>query len=324
MKILIAEDDVTSRGILESILPKWGYKVVSTSDGNDAWKQLQTKDAPKLVILDWMMPGIEGIEICRRVRENTEKDKPYTYLILLTAKESKESIIKGMEAGADDYITKPFDPHELRVRLRAGQRILDLQSELLAAKKELLVQSRTDPLTGVFNRRAILSQIDIELSRAKREKTKISLSMVDIDYFKKVNDTYGHLVGDEVIRECVRRISASLRVYDAIGRIGGEEFLVIMPGAEEADAFSIAQRIRSVIGNKNFIADGSSIPVTISQGVATCTENTSPDDLIAMADKALYRAKENGRNRVEQASSVEEIEDADSLLATPDTQESLA
>lgn len=310
MKILIAEDDTTSRIILEKILSKWGYEVVSTSDGNDAWKQLQSEDTPSLVILDWMMPGIEGIEICRRIRENTKKDSPYTYVILLTAKESKKNIIKGMEAGADDYITKPFDPHELRVRLRAGQRILELQSELLAAKKELLVQSRTDPLTGVFNRRAILSQMEIEISRAKREKTKISLLMIDIDHFKKINDTYGHLVGDEVIKECVRRISDSIRIYDSIGRFGGEEFLVIMPGAEKADAFTIAQRIRSVIGGKDVIADGSGIPVTISQGVVTYTRDTTSNDLIAMADEALYRAKENGRNRVEEAFIPEKIVDA--------------
>ena len=135
MRILIAEDDVTSRLILENMLTKWGYDVVSATDGNDAWKKLQEEDSPKLVILDWMMPGMEGIEICRKIRKNSKSEDQYTYVTLLTAKESKENIVTGMDAGADDYITKPFDMHELRVRVRAGQRIVQLQSELLEAKK---------------------------------------------------------------------------------------------------------------------------------------------------------------------------------------------
>lgn len=301
MKIMIAEDDVTSRLILESILTKWNYEVISSTDGNDAWRKLREVDSPRLVILDWMMPGIEGIEICRRIRENAKKEDPYTYIIILTAKESKDNIILGMEAGADDYITKPFDQHELRVRLRAGERIVQLQSDLLAAKKDLLKLARTDPLTGVMNRRAILSQIEIEISRAKREKRNISLSMIDIDHFKKINDNYGHLTGDKVLRECVHRIGASIRVYDSVGRFGGEEFLAVIPGSKMSDAITIAERIRTSVAENSVYVDGSIIPVTISQGVATWNGDANTDDLIAMADEALYRAKENGRNRVEQA-----------------------
>jgi two-component system cell cycle response regulator len=301
MKILIAEDDVTSRLILENMLTKWGYDVVSATNGSDAWEQLQGEDAPRLLILDWMMPGIEGVEICRRIRENSKSEEQYTYVTLLTAKESKKNIVTGMEAGADDYITKPFDMHELRVRVRAGERIVQLQSELLKAKKKLEIQSRTDPLTGVLNRRAILSQIGSELSRAKRENTIISISILDLDHFKTINDTFGHLSGDAVLRECMHRVKLAIREYDSVGRFGGEEFIVILPGANDADAFSVAERIRLRINEKNTDVDGISISFTVSQGLATCNGDTTVDEMIAMADQALYRAKENGRNRVEKA-----------------------
>ena len=302
MRILIAEDDVTSRLILENMLTKWGYDVVSATDGNDAWKKLQEEDSPKLVILDWMMPGMEGIEICRKIRETSKKEDQYTYVTLLTAKESKENIVTGMDAGADDYITKPFDMHELRVRVRAGQRIVQLQSELLETKKNLEIQSRTDPLTGVLNRRAILSQIENELSRAKRDDTQLSISMLDLDHFKKINDTFGHLAGDAVLRESMNRVEETIRSYDAIGRFGGEEFIVVLPGAKQADAIIIAERIRLKINGNKANIDGVSIPFTISQGLATCNGTSTVDGLIAKADEALYRAKENGRNRVEHAS----------------------
>jgi diguanylate cyclase (GGDEF)-like protein len=210
-----------------------------------------------------------------------------------------------MDAGADDYITKPFDMHELRVRVRAGQRIVQLQSELLEAKKNLEIQSRTDPLTGVLNRRAILLQIENELSRAKRDNTQISISMLDLDHFKKINDTFGHLAGDAVLRESMNRVEETIRTYDSVGRFGGEEFIVVLPGANQADAFNIAERVRLKMDKKNAEVDGVSIPFTISQGVATCNGKSTVDELIAKADEALYRAKENGRNRVENASHQE-------------------
>jgi diguanylate cyclase (GGDEF)-like protein len=211
-----------------------------------------------------------------------------------------------MDAGADDYITKPFDMHELRVRVRAGQRIVQLQSELLEAKKTLEIQSRTDPLTGVLNRRAILSMIGNELSRAKRNNAPVSISMLDLDHFKKINDTFGHLAGDAVLRECMNRVEETIREYDAVGRFGGEEFIVVLPGAKQSDALTIAERIRLKIDEKTADVDGVSIPFTISQGVATCNGKSTVDELIAKADEALYLAKENGRNRVEQASLQEQ------------------
>lgn len=300
MRILIADDDFTSRCILEAILIKWGYEVISVADGTEAWETMQKPDAPRLAILDWMMPGMEGVEICRKLRENKKNEEQYIYLILLTSKRLKENIVSGMEAGADDYVVKPFDQHELRVRIRAGQRIVQLQSELLVAKQDLLIQSRTDPLTGVLNRRAILLQIETELSRAKREKKDLSLSILDIDHFKKINDTYGHMVGDDVIREVVKRISVTVRTYDSLGRFGGEEFLVVMPGAKEREAYSICERIRTAINEKDFAINGLKIHLTVSLGFVTGDGNTDIDDLIVMADKALYQAKGNGRNRTAQ------------------------
>ncbi|MEE8321974.1 MAG: diguanylate cyclase [Gammaproteobacteria bacterium] len=306
MKILIAEDDSTSRRTLEAALSKWGYDVVTAADGNEAWEKLQGTVAPKLAVLDWIMPGLEGIEICRRLRDKKADNEQYTYLILLTSKGTKDNIVSGMAAGADDYIVKPFDPHELRVRIRAGKRIIELQSELLMAKQDLFLQSRTDSLTGVLNRRAIFSQVETELSRVRRENKKISLSMLDIDFFKKVNDTYGHMAGDEVLRDVVKRINNVIRIYDSLGtlgRYGGEEFLLIIPGTKEEDAYGIFERIRTAIVETDFPVNGSNIQVTVSQGVVTWDGHEKADDLIARADKALYQAKENGRNRVEQISS---------------------
>jgi diguanylate cyclase (GGDEF)-like protein len=306
MKILIADDDFTSRRILETVLGKLGYEVLSVADGDEAWEKLQEKDGPKLAILDWVMPGIEGVEICRKLRKIEKDVDQYTYVILLTSKGSKENIVIGMEAGADDYIVKPFDYHELRVRVRAGQRIIELQSELLAAKQEMSLQSRTDPLTGILNRRAILAQIETELSRAKRDGKKISLSLLDIDYFKKVNDTYGHAAGDIVLRECVERIKAAIRIYDSLGRFGGEEFLIIIPGAEINEGVTVCERIRSAIGDTSFSAGGYNMRITVSQGIVAWDNKTDAETLIAAADKALYQAKDNGRNRIEQAPPLNE------------------
>lgn len=299
MKILIAEDDVTSRRILETILVKWGYEVISVTNGDEAWRKLQRADAPQIALLDWMMPGMDGVEVCKKLREKEMAQEQYTYLMLLTSKGSKKNIVIGIGAGADEYIVKPYDTNELRVRIHAGQRIIQLQSQLLAAKRELMMLSRTDPLTGTFNRRAILSQIEIEASRAKREDKKVSLSLLDIDHFKKINDTYGHMAGDDVLRECVQRITSVVRRYDCLGRFGGEEFLIIIPGADETGAHATSERIRCAVGDKDILVNGLRTRVTASQGVVTWDGNTGVDDLIERADKALYQAKKNGRNRVE-------------------------
>jgi two-component system cell cycle response regulator len=299
VRVLAAEDNPIFQSMLRSMLTKWGYDPVIARDGAEAWRALDAEDAPRLAILDWMMPGMDGVEICRRVRAAARE--PYIYILLLTARTESQDLVEGMEAGADDYLTKPFIAHELRVRLRAGQRILDLQSELMATREALRVQATHDSLTGLPNRGAILDILQTELSRASRESRPLAVVMADIDRFKQINDTRGHQAGDEVLREAASRMKSIMRNYDAVGRYGGEEFLVVLPGCDVDGAFSQAERLREIIGTAPFRAQGHTLGVTCSFGLSW-RESASPGDadmLIREADIALYRAKTCGRNRVD-------------------------
>jgi two-component system cell cycle response regulator len=302
MNVLIAEDDPTSRRILEAMLGKWGYGVVTAEDGNEALAALAAEGAPPIAILDRIMPGVDGADVCRKVRVVEAGAGRYTYLILLTVKDSKEDIVSGMEAGADDYITKPYDEQELRVRLSAGRRIIELHKELTAAKNNLLEQSRTDPLTGIRNRRAMLSELTSEMSRCLLEDSVLSVAILDIDFFKTVNDTYGHAAGDAVIRECAQRIGEALRC-DNYGRIGGEEFLIVLPGACQRTLPLICGRILAAINSNRVVFEGNAINVTASIGAAAWDGLESMDLLLARSDRALYQAKGNGRNCLEISNS---------------------
>lgn len=299
MKILIAEDDPISRRLLETILGKWGYEVVVALDGAQAWKILEARDSPKLAILDWMMPGMDGIEVCRRVRDRD--GAPYVYVLLLTARSQREDLVQGMEAGADDYVTKPFDANELKVRLRAGRRILELQEQLMSAQEALRDQASRDPLTGIWNRNAIFDILRREVARSERENTPLAIVMIDLDHFKQLNDTYGHMAGDAVLREATARMSVNIRTYDAVGRYGGEEFLIVLPGCDVCSGAARAERLREAVAMHPFDTSEGRLTVTCSLGVAsTAGSNTFDcDTLIRIADAALYRAKHNGRNRVE-------------------------
>lgn len=309
MKILIAEDDAVSRRLLEAKLSKWGYDVVVTCDGNEAWETLRAEDAPRLAILDWMMPGIDGVEICRKVRN--EIWEPYTYIILLTALHRDEDLVAGMEAGADDYITKPFKANELRVRLRAGRRIIELQSELMEARDTLKEKATHDPMTGLWNHEEILRILRRQLSRLQREGGDVSVIMADLDHFKQVNDTYGHMSGDSVLRQVSRRMQSEVRDYDYVGRYGGEEFLLVLPGCDGYMAVDLAERLRLRICDESMDIPEGMVPITISLGVATSGRGNGcdVDKLVQAADQALYRAKKNGRNRVESAPVVTERAD---------------
>ena len=246
MRILIADDSVVSRHLLEATLRKWGYEVVVATDGVEAWNVLQGENPPRLAILDWVMPGLTGPEVCSRVRENSRhRDLDYTYIVLLSSKSQREDLIEGLEAGADDYLTKPFDQHELKVRLRAGTRIIDLQRELVSAREELREQATKDFLTRIWNRSSILDVLSRELARASREKRSVGVVLADLDRFKSVNDTYGHFAGDAVVREFTRRLTAAMRPYDSLGRYGGEEFLIIRPGCDERCAGNQGERLRA-------------------------------------------------------------------------------
>lgn len=302
MRILIAEDDPDFRALLKAALGRWGYEVVVARNGNEALLVMQSEDAPRLVILDWMMPGMDGVQVCRKIRKDMKA--PYTYVILLTAQQRDEDLVVGMEAGADDYLIKPFKHQELRVRLRAGRRIIELQNELLDARKILQDKASHDSLTGLWNHEEILGILRQELARDERERKCVSVIMVDIDKFKLVNDTYGHLAGDEVLRMTVKRMHALIRSYDFVGRYGGEEFLFVLPDCCRECAAAFAERLRlSVCCESMDISDGM-IPVTISLGIASSDKAGGCDavSLVKAADSALYRAKENGRNRVEVAS----------------------
>jgi len=303
MQILIAEDDPVSRRLLEGNLRKWEYDVVSVADGRGAWEILSRPDSPQLAVLDWMIPEIDGLELCRRVREQAQPGRPYIYVILLTARSERSDLIAGMNAGADDYIIKPFDTGELRVRLHAAQRILDLQAQLLAAQEALRVQATHDPLTGLWNRAAVMEALVREKCRTVRDGTALGVGLADLDHFKGINDTFGHRFGDAVLVGAAQRMAAGLRGYDTIGRYGGEEFLFIAPGCGWEQTVEVAQRLRLAVGGKPFEADGRVVSVTVSIGVTIVPAESIADaeQIVAQADAAMYAAKTNGRNRVETA-----------------------
>ena len=297
MKVLAAEDNPVFQSMLANMLTRWGYQPVIARDGNEAWEALQQPDGPQLAIVDWMMPGLNGVDICRAVRAAGRE--PYVYILLLTARNDSEDLVEGMEAGADDYVTKPFHAHELRVRLRAGRRIVDLQQQLLAASEALREQATHDGLTGLLNRSAIIELLQKELARASREGQPLSVLMVDLDFFKRVNDRHGHAAGDAVLRESARRMREALRAYDLVGRYGGEEFLIVLPGCDGESAISQAERVRETVASGRFLAGHRSLAVTCSIGVSSralpCEADR--DALLREADLALYRAKDDGRNR---------------------------
>jgi two-component system, cell cycle response regulator len=298
---LIAEDDPIFRRILESWFKKWDYRVTAVDNGLAAWEILQKEDAPQLAILDWMMPGMDGIELCRKIRSRNQG--PYRYVLLLTAKDEKQDVIAGLEAGADDYLTKPFDVDELRARVRAGKRILDLQAALIHAQADLQFAAAHDPLTGLWNRGAILDLLRREVSRRQRNRDPLGVVMADIDYFKKINDTHGHLVGDIVLREVTRRLAAGVRPYDVVGRYGGEEFLIVFPGCTASNLIAGAERLRQCVADTPVETSAGPIPVTLSLGLASVEQGEKEildsEAFIRTADEALYAAKARGRNRVE-------------------------
>jgi diguanylate cyclase (GGDEF)-like protein len=300
MKILIAEDDSTSRSILTAVLKKWGLDPVAAVDGAAAWGILQQPDAPGLVILDWNMPGFDGLEVCRRLRKLDSRNPPY--VILLTTRDEKGDIVRGLEAGANDYVSKPYDPEELQARIRVGQRMLELQSHLTEARDALLHQATFDPLTDILNRRAILERLAQEISRAKRAPGTFSIGMCDIDHFKAINDAHGHQAGDEALVSFTRTIQGRLRDYDSFGRYGGEEFLIIAPGSMGHSGESLYERLRAGVAEAEIATNAGTLSLTVSIGVAPGTGLSSVDALIATADVALYQAKADGRNRVAYAS----------------------
>jgi two-component system, cell cycle response regulator len=301
MEILIVEDEPISRRLLEFTLHRWGYEVTATADGNEAWEVLQNPAPPSLVISDWMMPGMDGLELCHHIRSG---ERPgYTYLIILTARGQKADVIKGLEAGADDYLVKPFDQEELRCRIKIGERIINLEHRILQL-------ANTDALTGILNRRAFMEKMEIEVERAIRENSPLSLIIADLDHFKQINDRYGHQVGDQVLQQFTQVISALTRPYDFLGRYGGEEFSLGFPGVDDLNVRLATERMRQSVEALDIpTADPSqAIRITASFGAASLRRDSREtlSSLITRADNALYEAKRAGRNRVCLAACSEE------------------
>jgi two-component system, cell cycle response regulator len=297
--ILLAEDSAVYQRLIESHLKEWGFDFVSAKDGREAWKLLTQKDAPRLALLDWVLPEVDGVELCKRLRGRSENDH-YTYTILLTAKTRKKEMLEAMDAGADDFLAKPFDPLELKARLVVGRRIVELQQKLVSANYALRFAACHDFLTGIWNRGEIIAFLHRELSRAKRDGTPIGIVLVDVDHFKKINDQHGHETGDSVLKEVAKRLTSSLREYDGVGRYGGEEFLMIIPGCDLATTVRRANQIRELVSKTPIATFNGGMNVTVSMGATVAESALNPEPLLRSADTALYRAKSGGRNRVEQ------------------------
>jgi two-component system cell cycle response regulator len=294
VKILVADDDAVSRMIMERMLRQIGYEVTAAENGRDAIEKLLDNDGPRLALLDWMMPELDGPQVCHQLR--TMHGHRYIYLILLTSKDSREDLVAGLDAGADDYLIKPCNPAELKARLRTGQRILRLEDTLVAAREDMRFRATHDALTSLWNRGRILEFLHSALQSS--ESTAILLC--DIDHFKRINDVHGHLAGDAVLREVAARLRGAVRVDDAIGRYGGEEFLIVLNGCDARRLPERAEQIRRAVSDGGSIMDGvTSISVSIG-AIALGGDNVAMpvEAILNLTDTALYHAKGAGRNRV--------------------------
>jgi two-component system, cell cycle response regulator len=304
VKILIADDDTISRTLLERALGKEGYDVIPAENGQQAIEILTADRAPRLALLDWVMPEVNGPDVCRAVR--AQREKSYQYLLLLSSKESKSDIVSGLESGADDYVTKPFDLDELKARLRAGVRILELQDRLVEARETMRYHATHDNLTSLLNRGVIVNLLGMELIRSQRENRSTAILLCDIDNFKKINDTYGHLVGDQVLREVSSRFLSAVRSYDFVGRYGGEEFLIVLNNCDPASSFSRAEQVLHSLSNPSVSTSAGLLPITGSIGVLLSIDwpGRAVEEVLHEVDLALYAAKQAGRNCVRMAKPI--------------------
>ncbi len=299
MKILVADDDPITRRQVQHFLTSWGYEVVVASDGESAWQLLSAPDSPTLSILDWMMPGLTGVEICRRLRQF--RDRPYVYVILLTGKTGKHDMVAGLRAGADDYLCKPFLPVELQCRLHTGSRILRLQKRLIAARDNLMDRATHDDLTGLWNRAAICERLQWALDGSESQPVNVGIALADVDNFKHINDTRGHLIGDEMLAEVAGRMRIGLGTGDCVGRYGGDEFLIVFSGSCTCGSvIEGSEGIRQRVASTPIEAPGGTVSTSVSIGVTwkPADSRCSCERLLQTADVALYRAKANGRNQV--------------------------
>lgn len=288
-KVVVADDDPSVQRLLGAMLRASGYKVRQVADGQQALAAIE-EDCPHYLITDWLMPGLTGPDLCRAVRKLSLRN--YVYILIVTGKSSSSDMVAGLDAGADDFLTKPVDRSELLARMASGARVLSME-------RTLNEMAHIDPLTGLATRRSFLQQAERELHRAVRQGTPLSCVMVDIDFFKKVNDTHGHPVGDQVLREVAAALKSNCRGNDIIGRYGGEEFCAILSETNESAAGVWAERIREKLGRLLIPVEAKTITITASLGVASRLDDLKDvAGLIDLADQALLVAKQSGRNRV--------------------------
>jgi len=317
MKILIADDDRVSRRLIERMLQQSGYEVISVENGRQAVEELAKEDAPRLALINWMMPELDGPGVCREVRG--WNNNAYVYILLLTSKQLSGDIVEGLEAGADDYLTKPCHLAELKARLHTGRRVLQLEDRLVKAREEMRFRATHDSLTSLWDRGAVLALLRSELSRARRDQTPVSLLLCDVDHFKQINDGHGHHAGDKVLEEVAMRLTKSVRTHDAVGRYGGEEFLIVLGNCDANDLRERAEHVRNAICSEDFSTHHGPIPVTMSIGAITIenVDKSVPIEVfLKQADAALYRAKATGRNKAVYAKPL-----TDAQIPTMDSRE---
>ena len=299
MKILLADDDPVSLRLMERTLQNYGYEVITAKNGVEAVQVICSPGGPRLALIDWMMPELDGPGVCRQVRDR--HDEAYVYILLLTSRESSEDVVSGLEAGADDYLTKPCHAAELKARLHTGRRVLQLEDKLVEAREEMRFKATHDALTSLWNRGGILSLLHNELARATQNQTPISLLLGDIDHFKQINDSHGHTIGDEVLRQVSSFLRGLVRPEDSVGRFGGEEFLIVLGGCDGTSLRERAEQIREELSRVPFITQNGPVSVSLSIGAITIdnwSNSLDVDLYLKEADAALYRAKAEGRNRV--------------------------
>lgn len=296
-RILIADDDMTSRAVLAAVLRKIGYDPVEVEDGDSALLVMTEEDSPSIAVLDWVMPGMNGLDVVKTVREVKGELPPY--IIMLTSRGEKSNVVLGLDGGANDYVSKPFDTEELRARIEVGRRMIDMHQALVQSKEALEYQASHDSLTGLLNRGATIKRLTEELSLDQTRSGDLVVAMLDIDHFKHVNDTYGHQTGDDVLVELGRRLDRSCSGRGVVGRMGGEEFLGILRFTPPDEAVSFMDQLRGSIESSPMDTRSGPVPVTVSAGASVAMEGQSLDRLLGLADSALYKAKNLGRNRVE-------------------------